>query len=137
MFGSFEISVYHIFEFISSWTEKKLRSILNYSKSGNIDILLCDSILEVDYDNIWVIFCVTPNEEYFCYILDEDSFTNNRVRVTVINLWCLTPLSTIFQLYCVGQFYWWRKSKSPVKTTDLLYVTVKLYHIMLYQVLLI
>ena len=64
-------------------------------------------------------------QQFECCSNIFEGIVSNRHRVS--GLWCLIPLSPIFQLYGVGQFYRWRKPPTCRKT-------LTEYHIMLHRV---
>jgi hypothetical protein len=51
-----------------------------------------------------------PQTPPMIYHLSEISKVKMMIYACLFVWWCLTPLSTIFQLYRGGQFYWWMET---------------------------
>jgi hypothetical protein len=138
-----------VFRKIASWGEVKFEQsismiVLYNAKRGffQSNVSVSDVNIAAHYrnieikDNMFVSLLFLDNRYYLLWKGERGKNYKSSMNIGGLGLWCLMPLSSIFQLYLGSQFYWWRKPEYLEKTSDLLQVTRadKLYHIMLYRV---
>ena len=87
-----------------------------------------------DIAEMMVIRPITPVSPNIMGILFEKCMLHVHIMVGLIGLWCLTPLSTIIQLYCGGQFFGGENLSTRRKPLTCRKLLTNFYHIMLYRV---